>query len=493
MIVYRGRQLVIHHNEGDSPYLLVAFNQLNSEYVEDENYFLRPQVKNENISCLSVMTTEKMFYITPEIADLVSIVDELRGDRPVIVFGQSMGGFAALKHSGVLKADYVIALSPYYSVDPDDLDLPSERHRRMLMHALSHFGVVFSPELSRMGIVASDVSGRLAMLYDQAEFIDAFDAELIRKHLPQIESINVPHVGHVIYDATWSGEMISSLMSAIQNEDRNAFARQVRSMRRQNEIFISHSLAKAARRKPLLCARATHAPRLVRLPGFRSLIENPLNLKVVYSLIVRGQRDEASEHFAYMFWCMKRLRFQPVPDSGHLSSASLLAKWPSLVLSVHGAFLGYDIHRRLARFEPHIFEREDLLPIIVKLDGDTARFTAISAGREFEVSLTENAPEGDVAEPVRIVVLDPTQIALEVDGRNLGAEPTGGLYRRSGINHEQRLVIIPLRPDASILKVATVNWFDKIEIAPTLALPVNAKAPPAGRKVPGWRKIFSRT
>ena len=67
-----------------------------------------------------------------------------------------------------------------HSVDPDDLDLPSERHRRILMHALAHYGIAFHPQLSRMGIVPSDVSGRLVMLYDETEFIDAFDAGLAR-------------------------------------------------------------------------------------------------------------------------------------------------------------------------------------------------------------------------------------------------------------------------------------------------------------------------
>ena len=491
MIVYAGKQIVVHANEGATDYLLVSFNQLNSEHVASDHYFLQPQVEHQSISCIGVMTTEKGFYLSPEMREVVRIVDETRRGRPVIVFGQSMGGYAALKNSAALRADYVIASSPFYSMDPDDLDLPSERHRKILMHSLAHHGVAYRPEFKNMGITRADASGRLVVLYDPAEMIDQFDADLIGKHLPDAEFITVPHAGHVIYDPSWESVLIAELMKAILDPDRTAIRRAVNRMRRSHIVFLLRSLSKAASRKPRLCAAALRAPRLMRHPMYRALIGDPLNLRAVYLLASRGDHAAAAAHVAFMTRALHGREIAPVAQRDGLTALQTVARWPCLVLSCHGSYMVYDTTRDSVRFEPHPFGRQEVLPIAARIERGVARFVAISGTTEIVVSLTRNAEDGAGEGPDEIIEIDANQIAIRNDGRYLGTVPTGGLQILGGISHQQRLVVLPLPEDSPLARPTPLNWFDQIAIAQQAPAPQLQPVAPA-RHAQRWRKLFGK-
>ena len=490
MIVFTGQQIVVHANEGASDYLLVSFNQLNSEHVASEHYFLQPQVEHQNIACIGVMTTEKGFYLSPEIDAVVRLVDEARRGRPVIVFGQSMGGYAALKHSAALRADYVIAASPFYSMDPDDLELPSERHRKILMHSLAHHGVHYLPKFAGMGIKDHDTSGRLVVLYDPAEMIDQFDADLIARHVPRTEFITIPHSGHVIYDASWDSALIAELMRAVQAPDPTQIVKAVNRMRRTHLVFVLRSLDKASIRKPRLCTAALHAPRLVRDPMYRAMIGDPLNLRAIYRLVTRGEHDTAAAHLAYMTRALFELKLGPIADRQGLTALQTLSRWPCLLLTCHGSYLVYDTQRRNIRFEPHPFRRVEILPIVAIIQDGAPRFYVIRDGVEQPVRLTENAEggEGPADASDEIVEINAHQVAIHNAGRYLGAVPTGGLQMLPAITHQQQLVVLPLAEDSPVAQATPISWFDRVAIA----VPPPRAEPPAARRAPRWQKLFGK-
>lgn len=78
-----------------------------------EAFFLK-----RNICAYHVTHRKNSWYQHPSMAEAMRLVrSEIDGQREVITYGSSMGGYAAFRFSGLLEASRIIAFSPQYSVD----------------------------------------------------------------------------------------------------------------------------------------------------------------------------------------------------------------------------------------------------------------------------------------------------------------------------------------------------------------------------------------
>ncbi|WP_419728255.1 hypothetical protein [Lichenicola sp.] len=494
MIIFTGRQIIAHSHEGATDYLLVSFSQLNNDQHWDRHYFLQPQVEQGNISCIGVMTNETGFYLSPEMADVARLVEEARGDRPVIVFGQSMGGYAALKFSKALRANYVLSFSPYFSVDTDELELPSERERRILAHYMAQHGAVMRPEFKGMGIRSGDVSGRLALVLDPGIKVDDYDAKLIKKHVPETEVFSAWHAGHVIYDATWDTGMVLALLQAIKSPDRGEFLATLTRLRRTHPILILRSLHKAVNRKPFLASRAFRSKRVTSHELAHNFASSPTNMRLIYALIVRGHRVEAERHFAFTMKQLFGLQHKAVANDGETSLAALQNGNRCLLLSPHGTFLAYDVERRLIRLEPFIFKNKALLPIVARIEGDVAIFSISSETGDLPPPASAWGAGSDVARhPIRILPYGDHQIVLQSGDRHFAATGHGELAITEGSATEQRFVAVPAETGSGVLKASSLNWFERTTLAQEVASVEVAATPPRGTSARPWRRWFGRS
>lgn len=489
MLAYAGTEIRGYLHEGKSDYLLVTFSELHHERLGEGHYFLKQLVTQADISCVGVINTVKGFYLSPEMDEIYRLVDKVRGGRKVIVFGQSMGGYGAIKHSARLKADYVIACSPFYSLDEDELEFPTERHRKILMHSMSHHNVVPRPEFKGMGIRQADSGGRVIMLYDPSDFVDLFDSTLLRKHLPDAEFITVPHAGHEIYNAAWSPEMFLQLMLAVRSEDPAAVGREVTRMRRGNIQFIVRSLRKAAYHKPALCLAAFHSKRVVGNPHFRTVLTDPMNMLLIYRLFITGSRQKALRHFEFV----ARHVLQLNPGRMEVDDAPLLettlARELCLLMSFHGTFLAYDMAARLICLERNVFSGGDKVPVFAKVVDGVSTFYIRSESRETPISFDDTVAELTAPE---LIPAGDHCVAVRSGDRYLSVSHAGKLEATSMVGQQERFVPLPMPERSSVVKAGSINWFDQVMLTQPPAAPLFTaeQLAPRPRRSLRWRRLF---
>ncbi len=490
MLVFSGKELVAHWNEGESDYLLVTFDQLNHEGVAETHFLLQPQVVPGRISCIGVTTRQKNFYRSPEIADVAAAVARVRGDRPVIVFGQSAGGYAALKYSGLLGADYVIACSPFFAVRAEELGLSDDKQRRILTHMMSTHGVADRPEFDGMAIRPEDVSGRVAVLYDPGEMVDAYAVRLIRKAIPDAQVFTVPHAGHVIYDGSWSTAILEALFAAIRSPDREQLGPVLAQLRRRQMPFLVRILTKAANRKPGLFVAAMGAKRITKHPNYRDLAGSPFNLRAINLLVERGDHALAASHLSTVIRAYYGFEIRPARWDAGVTAAGMLERHRCLVLSVHGTFLCWHAEDGYARFEPHPFNLASRLPIVASIRDGRAVFATVSEGVETEIRLFPADSEFADA-PDQLIALDGNGIALENHGRYLGATPDGAQQVFPMVNYQQRMMLLPIADNSALFQKKQVSWFDRaVEAEANATAQVAVKT--VQRATPRWRRLFGR-
>ena len=497
MIVHAGEEIVVHQNHGTSDYLLVTFGALHYEQVAHMQYFLQPIVEDANISCIGVMTTLKGFYLSPEMDEVFRLVERERRGRKVVVFGQSMGGYAAIKHSRALCADYVLACSPFYSMDPDELEFPSERHRKILQHSMAHHNVVDRPQFKGMRITAADAQGRVVVFYDPSDFVDVYDADLLRKYLPDAEFITVPHAGHGVHNSSWRTPMFSDLVCAARSDDHQAVVREMSRIRRGNAVFMVRSLRKASQRKPLLCLKALRSPRVAGHPDFRTILNDQFNMLLVYTLFARGDRSAAAGHFALVAKEVMQLRAPPVEIGNGPLLETVLGRKRCLLMSAHGTFLAYEMAIRSIRLEPQVFGRSDLFPVFARWSNGASSFYILSNDREIPISLNTGDAASNDSVPVAAPVLvedGANCIAIRDGDGYLSARNNGRLHPSTVLSEQERFIPIPMPDQSSVLKAGSLNWFDQVMLTqpPPAPLSENDMSAARQRRAPRWRRLFAR-
>ena len=490
-IVYMGDEIAAYHNPGQSDYLLVTFSELHHERQGEDHYFVKHLVEKADISCIGIVNTVKSFYLSAEMEAVVGIVDQVRGDRKVIVFGQSMGAYAAIKYSAALRADYVMACSPFYSMDPDELDLPSERHRQVLVHSMQHHGVVHRPEFKGMGLRVADCHGRIVSLYDPFDSVDTYDSALLRKHLPMVEFVTVPLASHEIYNASWTPAMFKLLMEALQSDDKAALAREINTIRRATAQFMLRTIRKAAFQKPEMGARAFRSPRIVGNVDYRAMLADPINMVLIYRLFAKGSRALAVSHFALVAREVLQLDLGGVVADGPVID-TVVTRRLCLLMSHHGSFLAYDLNTRLVCLDRNVLKRHDLVPIHARLADGAWVFYIRSESREIPIAVSSADPSFASAE---LVAANEHTVAVRSGSRYLSVNQAGALRVVPEILGEhERFVPLPIGDQETAVKAGSINWFDQAVMAQSSApLPFSndvaaTRAPRTNR----WLKLFAR-
>ncbi|WBV42592.1 hypothetical protein [Pseudoroseomonas cervicalis] len=166
------------------------------------------------VSVLGLVDQGAAWYPQAEMARLLPALREvLAGHRRVVLYGFSMGAYAALKYAAALRADAVLAFSPQYSVHPEDVgDFDLRRSRQDFDPAL-HEG---------MRITAADVSGQALLFHDPLFAEDARHAALIAAAAP-VQLVPTPLSAHdSVRFAAEAGWVEPLLRAALQEVPRGA-------------------------------------------------------------------------------------------------------------------------------------------------------------------------------------------------------------------------------------------------------------------------------
>ncbi len=195
-----------------------------------------------------------MFVISNEIRKVA------RTHQKTILYGFSMGGYAAIKYGQLLGADISIALSPQYSIDPKDVFPHDDRLTKN-----------FNSDLNKdMAITKSDLSGTIYLFYDPFVTEDRWNYDQIVRQDPagiHINALPTPRIGHETIDLFSSTERLAELIQHCTEADIAALRTVTAKSRRAAPRRAYNTLSKLYESHPT-CAARLLTSRSAQLPDY---------------------------------------------------------------------------------------------------------------------------------------------------------------------------------------------------------------------------------
>lgn len=240
MLLFENEFYRLHHYQVESEYCVVTFDSFDGVGREKDNFFFREPAKKIGIEVLGVVAKTNCWYRREEFDQILLILKEkIPKHKKILLFGASMGGYAAIKYSRILNADYVLALAPQFTLDY------SERGYS------SFYDQFYQDYMRGMAIRKTDIQGKIYILYDPSkEHEDKENFELIKKELKDVTGIKIFYSGHVIMETIKGSENFSIILNSLNNE--NHLIKNLYKIRRQNKNNISNILLKSSYKHPLL-------------------------------------------------------------------------------------------------------------------------------------------------------------------------------------------------------------------------------------------------
>ncbi|MCB8879866.1 hypothetical protein ACELLULO517_06445 [Acidisoma cellulosilytica] len=181
-ILHKNRSLEVHFRRGNSPFCLITFNPLETR-SNGRFYWGRAIAEKWDYTCLGFVTHGNNWFPELDMEEAVQAVGPyLSGEN--ILYGCSMGGYAAVRYSKLLNAKMVIAFSPLLSIDPQDV--PDDRRWHRLHRPQLH---------PNMRVRERHVQGDLLVFYDPFHHYDAPHGNEISRYAKGV-ALPLPFTGH---------------------------------------------------------------------------------------------------------------------------------------------------------------------------------------------------------------------------------------------------------------------------------------------------------
>ena len=224
MIVFKAHQLQVIHAEHQSPFLLITF-AMAAWRANRSGFYGSELMERDKISTLGFVATRPNWYPAAEVTKAVEAVQPILNRYPErVALGYSMGAYAAIKFARLVGATTSIAISPQYSMNPDDI--PEAFHKQLLDFRLVHR--VRAADLDQdMRITPASDFGKIVALYDDGDRSERVQITLIEKHV-NLTKINMPYTRHATHRCFADAAALSRLVSVCRSGDQAAIRGPVR-------------------------------------------------------------------------------------------------------------------------------------------------------------------------------------------------------------------------------------------------------------------------
>jgi tetratricopeptide (TPR) repeat protein/lysophospholipase L1-like esterase len=185
MIVFESDEVQAIYEPGDSDFLLITFGAI-AMRPNGRAFFGQPVTQAAGISALGFMAKRPNWYPSAAMRLAKDALGEiLLRHKNRVMFGYSMGAYGAIKFSGLFGARTCVAISPQFSIDPNDV--------AAFDRSYNHF---FSDKLhAGMAVRKEDCPEDVFILYDNRYSVDIRHMALYKKAIDPF-LINVPFTGH---------------------------------------------------------------------------------------------------------------------------------------------------------------------------------------------------------------------------------------------------------------------------------------------------------
>jgi tetratricopeptide (TPR) repeat protein len=258
-VLFDGRDIrvVAQVFEGAEQSLVVTFTGRAAKPPVEKG-FGEAYFEKRRISAIHFISKDNHWWQTPEVwqaFDVLRNLGILAPGRDIILYGSSMGGYAALRFSGALRPKRIVVFSPQYSID--GIKVPFEKRWRDYAAKLD-----FSHDNMEGAI---DGDAEILAVFDPLFRLDALHIRKFEAHRP-VTRVGIPFAGHntarFLGEIGTLGEVTKSLLDG--SFDLAAFRREYRELRQTASLFW-HGLAQSLQEHRRPAASAVAALLAVKL------------------------------------------------------------------------------------------------------------------------------------------------------------------------------------------------------------------------------------
>lgn len=309
--------------------IIVSFSGGAAPEQHNGSFFGAPLAKSLDIAFVGMVARASNYYLGDGIDDAIltawEIIERIRGtaQRPVTIigYGVSMGGYAAIKHARLLGLDFIIALAPTFSNDPDE-----SSYKEIDLNA-------FNESMKGMAPKNAEVTVPCYLFYDPYNPYDKTAMEDYCKEVSQVTPIAVPYASHLVgLTLKGSRNFQAILRTIMEGGDFKALVRRIRLESVEN---IFNFLVDCSHKniKLLLPALNTHRAYIsgarerfltsgrTALSSTSRLLENNLHDDAVALLrMIRESAFDAPSFTKLMAWTGEFVCYDPFEKAFHQTS-----------------------------------------------------------------------------------------------------------------------------------------------------------------------------
>lgn len=211
-IYYKNEHVMISNDFYDNELLVVSFSPLVDEKqaASIEFGFGRSFFQSKRISCIYVIPTWNHWYQYEYIKDAINIIKTVGSNfKQVIIYGVSMGGYAALKYADYLQATNVISISPQAAIAPPlaDFDNRFSQFWEKIEYKSDSWLHEKTPPIMT------------TVFFDRHHDLDNRHAQLISRNIRHCQMVSLPFSGHEVFAVLNESGILSDFIFSLINKD----------------------------------------------------------------------------------------------------------------------------------------------------------------------------------------------------------------------------------------------------------------------------------
>lgn len=220
--IYEDDELIVFLKPSGSDVAILAFNNYGTIYPTPQVWGT-DFIDRTGFNAVVFMAKKRNWFPARSMLPAIEAAGPLLG-RPgfSFTFGNSMGGYAAIKYQKPLGADACLAFNPQYTLDPAGCSFDPR------------FASYWTPEMAGMDIGPGDVDRRAFVFYDPGNRQDAGHVRALAG-MAEIHEIQVLHTDHVTVRSVVLGSTISEMVGIIRTDGADIAAARIRLLLRRSK------------------------------------------------------------------------------------------------------------------------------------------------------------------------------------------------------------------------------------------------------------------
>lgn len=262
MLIFENDYYKLYHNKQESEFCVITFTSFDAQERNTNTYFLHSPSKKLNLNTFGIVAKTDCWYMRSEFLEILEILRKnIPSGQKKLLFGSSMGGFAAVKYSKILTADYVLALAPQFSLDRSELDCDS------------FYNQFYKEYMRGMKPTLDETSGKIYILYDPSkDHEDETNFLRIQNVIPTVIGIKIFYAGHLVMNSLKGTDNFRKILDALHDEQ--SLRRTFHSIRRHNKSNLERLVLSASERHPGMACSCLFSPNSISSGASYKLVSN---------------------------------------------------------------------------------------------------------------------------------------------------------------------------------------------------------------------------